>query len=134
MRFLQCSSDDWYCLENAPSLITSVPQRREAEAKLGEPVFLNENLHMEFYLTRQWARLARNEKLRSKSMAEVFSEKILAHASSGLDLAVYGMDEIDGSMKSVFESIQKLKESKVKVRAVVDVAADTNPNGFFRFF
>jgi phosphatidylserine/phosphatidylglycerophosphate/cardiolipin synthase-like enzyme len=132
MQFLFCPPEDWVCLEKYPVIPIANPMRDDVKPNLGAPVVLNEPLRMEYFLTQRWAQRMRKQAETSPTVAEIFGQKIKENAKDKLFLALYGIDEAEGSMKPVFDAITEVFEKGVDVRAVVDVTDEGAPNSFLR--
>ena len=115
-QFLDCSSmTDWICLEKTPVFKPTADFRIE-RADLSTPVKAGESLDMDVYFTNAW------DGSPSGNVADRFAEKISDDGDKTLSLAMYGIDDIEGSMKGVYEAIiERAKNNETKVRAVVDV-------------
>ena len=114
-QFLDCSSMiDWECLEKTPAFKPTADFRIE-KSDLSSPVHAGESLDMDVYFTEAWDKSPR------AGVADRFAEKIKADADKSLSLAMYGIDDIEGSMSGVYQSILDRAKSETKVRAVVDV-------------
>ncbi len=115
-QFLECPvMTDWECLEKEPSF-TPTADFRNAKSDLTTPVAAGESLDMDVYFTQAWDGSPRAK------VAEEFASKINQDAEKNLSLALYGIDDIHGSMSGVYQSIlDKAKSKETNVRAVVDV-------------
>ncbi|MBY0414337.1 MAG: hypothetical protein K2Q18_09230, partial [Bdellovibrionales bacterium] len=115
-QFLDCSSMvDWECLEKLPSLKPTTDFRTEKE-DFATPLPAGESLDMDVYFTEAWDGSERAK------VADRFAEKINSDSGKSLSLAMYGIDDIKGSMSNVYSAIMKrAKDKSSSVRAVVDV-------------
>lgn len=115
-QFLDCSSMlDWECLEKTPAIKPTADFRIE-QKDLTTPVNAGKSLDMDVYFTEGWDGSARS------GLADRFAEKINLDADKTLSLAMYGIDDIKGSMSGVYEAIMDRARSKqTDVKAVVDV-------------
>lgn len=72
---------------------------------------------MEVFFTQAW------DGSPSGEVAKRFSERLDRDAEKSLSIAMYGIDDIKGSMSTVYNSIlKKAQTSSIDVRAVVDVS------------
>jgi hypothetical protein len=115
-QFLDCSNMlDWECLEKAPEF-TPTSSFRAEKSDLGTPIRAGDALDMDVYFTQAW------DGSPSGKVAEHFADKIKADADKSLSLALYGIDDIHGSMSGVYNAItERAATPDVNVRAVVDV-------------
>lgn len=136
MQFLVCEDyEDWECLEATPVIEPKTIWRQEIREGLGSPVRVNDSLRMESYFTQAWAYRERKEKVPStlKSVADTLAEKIRKERINALYMALFGIDDIEDSMKNVFDSIEeRSKDKKVAVKAVLDVLDGSRSNGLLR--
>lgn len=116
MQFLDCPTMiDWECLEKTP-LFKPTAEFRNEKTALGSPVNAGEELDMEVFFTQAW------DGSPSAKLVETFADKINQDATKSLSIAMYGIDDINASMKSVYDAIlQKAMDPTLNVRAVVDV-------------
>jgi phosphatidylserine/phosphatidylglycerophosphate/cardiolipin synthase-like enzyme len=133
-QFLFCSDSDWECLEKAPIIPPNSAARQEAASGLGDPVLISEPLNMEYFFTKRWFQIELGLPQNEKTVAEIFAEKIKKFAVDGLYMAIYGIDEADGSMKPVFDAIASKVHSGIETQAVVDVTSEAAPNSFLRAY
>lgn len=117
-QFLECQNlTDWVCLEKTPKLKPRADFRIESKPGLGTPVYAGSNLDMEIFFTEGWDGSPRS------GLADRFAEKLEQDVGKGLSLAMYGIDDINGSMGRVYKAItDHAKTSHVDVRAVIDVS------------
>lgn len=115
-QFLDCASMlDWECLEKSPAMKPTSDFRNE-KTDLTTAVRAGKKLDMDVYFTEGWDGSARS------GLADRFAEKINNDADKTLLLAMYGIDDINGSMEGVYQSIMnKAHSNQTDVRAVVDV-------------
>lgn len=115
-QFLDCPSMvDWECLEKTPTFKPTADFRIE-RSDLSSPVHAGDSLDMDVYFTEGW------DKSAPSGVAQRFAEKIQKDAQKSLSIAMYGIDDIKGSMSGVYQSIlDRAKSNETKVRAVVDV-------------
>jgi phosphatidylserine/phosphatidylglycerophosphate/cardiolipin synthase-like enzyme len=129
-QFLDCPSMvDWECLEKIPSMKPTSDFRNE-KFDLSTAVYAGKKLDMDVFFTEAWDGSKRS------GLSERFAEKINNDADKSLLLAMYGIDDIQGSMEGVYQSIMtKAKSNQTDVRAVVDVMGVERSEGpwFFNY-
>ena len=114
-QFLDCASMvDWECLEKTPELKPTGEFRLE-KSDLTTAVNAGSSLDMDVYFTQGWDGSPRS------GLADRFAEKINTDADKTLLLAMYGIDDIKGSMSGVYQAIIDRARSTTNVKAVVDV-------------
>lgn len=115
-QFLDCTSMiDWECLEKAPEFTPTASFRVE-RSDLGKPIRAGASLDMDVYFSQAW------DGSPSGKTAEHFADKIKTDADKSLSLALYGIDDIQGSMSGVYNAIaDRAATPGVDVKAVVDV-------------
>lgn len=116
MQFLNCPvMTDWECLEKSPVFKPTADFRVE-KSDVSSPIYAGSSLDMSVYFTQAWDGSPRS------GLSDVFTEKISKDAEKSLSLALYGIDDIHGSMKNVYSAIiAKSQNSFTNVRSVVDV-------------
>ncbi len=117
-QFLDCQNlVDWECLEKKPILNPIADFRIPKVENLGRPILAGEKLDMEVYFTQAW------DGSPSGEVAKHFAEKLNSDVGKSLSLAMYGIDDINGSMKDIYESIKSHSQTlSTDVRAVIDVS------------
>lgn len=131
-QFLLCDENDWACLEKTPELVPSSDYRVETKKDLGTPVDSNEELKMEAFFTRRWnSNDPKTEKI-EPTVASTLAKKIRDDASKKLSVAIYGIDDIKGSMKPVYEAL--VDQANRGIESVFDVSAEAGPNAFLRTY
>jgi phosphatidylserine/phosphatidylglycerophosphate/cardiolipin synthase-like enzyme len=119
-QYILCDSfQDWECLEATPAITPKTKMRRDVEANLGKPVVVGEPLKIESFFTDAWD-VEKENIVPNKMLAVRLAEKIKAFGNDGIDVAIYGIDESNGSMKPVFDALMGRIQSGTKIRAVVD--------------
>lgn len=115
-QFLDCSSMiDWECLEKTPALKPTGDFRVE-KSDLTSAIHAGKELEMDVYFTEGWDGSERS------GLADRFAEKINTDADKTLLLAMYGIDDIKGSMSGVYQAIiDRARAPETNVKAVVDV-------------
>jgi phosphatidylserine/phosphatidylglycerophosphate/cardiolipin synthase-like enzyme len=136
LQFLNCSSEDWACLEQKPEITPLALHRIDTGPDLGKAVVVNQPLDISYFFTQQWYRykkeiLDEQREVSIPDKAALSGEllKALDNNWSRVSMAIYGIDgigEIDKqskgkvanhSMDAVFTAIK----SQPNARAVVDV-------------
>lgn len=119
-QFLFCEDfEDWECLEKTPPIRPTLIWRQEASEDLGKPVNIDSNFKMKYFFTEQWDR-----PIEQTNPDDFLAKKLAALIESqkwdSLSLGLYGIDDIENSMKPVYEAIIKQNELGAEVKAVVD--------------
>lgn len=117
-QFLNCPQlTDWECLEKEPVLKPRADFRLPKRNDLGVPVVAGDALDMEVFFTEGWDGSPRG------GVVEKFAERLSKDVGKSLSIAMYGIDDINGSMKPVYDAIiDHAKNANTQVRAVVDVS------------
>lgn len=117
-QFLECQDlTDWECLEKTPRLRPRADFRVEAKPGLGVPILAGNSLDMDVFFTQAW------DGSRRATLVDHFAEKLEKDVGRSLSIAMYGINDIKGSMARVYNAISAhAKNPFVKVRAVVDVS------------
>lgn len=117
-QFLDCQNlIDWECLEQTPKLKPRASFRIDSQENLGTPILAGDSLEMEVFFTQGW------DGSPSAEVAKKFTEKLERDVGKSLSIAMYGIDDIKGSMSGVYNAITNhAQSSSVDVRAVIDVA------------
>ena len=123
---------DWECLEKKPQITPTAEFRRDTDETLGQPVLVNEPLRLEYFFTKRWADAKRGLPSNNTTVAEIFGQKIRNDAKNFALLALYGIDDISGSMAPVYNAIEEKVNARVPVFGVFDVTQESAPNAFLR--
>jgi phosphatidylserine/phosphatidylglycerophosphate/cardiolipin synthase-like enzyme len=122
-QFIMCPDlADFVCLEKVPPLEPTLPMRVEdPNKKLGEVVSINQSLDekMEWYFTEQ-IMIPENQVDLSKTLANVLANKIRTEGQTSIYMALYGIDDIQNSMKPVYDALTEKIQAGVDVKAVFD--------------
>lgn len=119
-QYLLCDSfEDWTCLEHTPLIEIKSKSRQDSAPDLGRVVDVDEPLRLEWYFTDQWD-VDESAIDKSKVLAVTLGKTIRREAKDGMSLAIYGIDDIEGSMNPVYDAILDKKADGVNVRAVFD--------------
>lgn len=127
LQFLVCADlEDWDCLERSPEFKPSVPHRIDAEVNLGQRVDLKEDFspNVKAYFTQQFLKKDSEKdmgQMMTHQLASIFRGPSPGFKWKSISMALYGIDEIDKSMKNVFDAIIGAKQSGVSVRGVIDI-------------
>ncbi|MES3038600.1 MAG: phospholipase D-like domain-containing protein, partial [Bdellovibrionota bacterium] len=116
--FLFCDSDDWECLEQKPFITPSAPYRREVQSDLGSPVRLSRGLNLKYFFTEQYTLPAKSRNPQT-ALANDLAQAIEQDWDS-LSMAIFGIDDINGTMKRVYQAIVEKRKQGATVTAVVD--------------
>ncbi|MBC7537496.1 MAG: hypothetical protein H7281_01645 [Bacteriovorax sp.] len=117
-QFLDCQNLlDWECLEKTPKLKPRADFRIPAKENLGAPIIAGDSLDMDVFFTEAW------DGSPSGEVAARFAERLSNDVGKSLSIAMYGIDDIKGSMSGVYNAIvNHARTSSVNVRAVIDVS------------
>lgn len=117
-QFLECPVlTDWECLEKEPKLKPRADFRIPKKDNLGVPVDAGDSLDMDVFFTEAW------DGSPNAHVADRFAERLSGDAGKSLSIAMYGIDDINGSMKAVYDAIiNHAQTASTSVRAVVDVS------------
>lgn len=117
-QFLECPVlTDWECLEKEPKLKPRADFRVPKQNDLGAPVVAGDSLDMDVFFTEAW------DGSPSAHVVDRFAERLNSDVGKSLSIAMYGIDDIDGSMKGVYDAIiSHSKTTSTNVRAVIDVS------------
>lgn len=115
-QFLDCQLTDWQCLEKDPKLKPNA-DFRTGKAGLGSPILAGDSLDMDVFFTEGWDGSPRS------GVVDRFAERLNSDVGKSLSIAMYGIDDIKGSMSGVYNAIiNHAHTSSVNVRAVIDVS------------
>lgn len=117
-QFLECPVlTDWECLEKEPKLKPRADFRTPKKSDLGVPVIAGDSLDMDVFFTEAW------DGSPSGHVVDRFAERLNSDVGKSLSIAMYGIDDINGSMKGVYDAIlNHAQAASTTVRAVVDVS------------
>jgi hypothetical protein len=117
-QFLECQNlIDWECLEKTPKLKPRADFRIDSKENLGTPVLAGDALDMDVFFTEAW------DGSPSAGVAGHFADRLTSDVGKSLSIAMYGIDDIKGSMSGVYNAIvDHARSASVNVRAVVDVS------------
>lgn len=137
LQFILCDDiENIECLEASPIVKPSTTLRIDTQAGLGKPVNAGQKLDIEYYFTSGWydnfSKKQKSYKIPESTVAKKLAEKIKSDSNKAIYFAMYGIDDIQGSMSSVFHAVQDKVESRIPIKAVVDVSDSTKPNDFIR--
>ncbi len=137
LEFIFCTSlDDVACLEKSSISKTVPASRKDTSATLSKPIQAGKKLDIEYYFTQAWAN---NMSAKSKnfvnptfSVADFLAEKISDKNNQSIFMAAYGIDDLKGSMASVFQAVESQLKQQKSVKAVVDIIDSPQPGNFIR--
>ncbi len=137
MQFILCDDvTDWECLESKPKVNPTSLGRTDVEQELGRPVMAGDTLDIEHFFTQGWYEnhIHKNKKniILNTTVAEILAGKIKDEGQKNLWIALYGIDDIEGSMSSVFKAIEEKVDAGVPTYGVVDIEEGNMPNSFMR--
>lgn len=137
-QFLMCDSmEDLACLESAPQVNPNGALRVDALPDLGKPVAAGAKLDIEYYFTKAWYDNYINKNqtsflLPTASVASKLGEKLSAAGISSLQIAIYGIDDITGTMAPVYNAVRAQVMKGIPVNAVVDINSSSRADNFLR--
>ncbi|MBS1983324.1 MAG: hypothetical protein JST16_04055 [Bdellovibrionales bacterium] len=133
-QFLMCDVEDWGCLETTPLLPPSAAWRQETEPGLGQPVAAGATLDVDTFFSQRFNNKLPDQQTTPRTVAPALAERIMKDGSHGVSAALYGIDDIAGSLKPVFDALMAQKKQGSNVRAVVDVEMEPDANSFLRAY
>lgn len=157
-QFLLCRYDDMACLAKKPVLTPNTVWRQDIKDDLGQPVKAGQQFEAQAFFTTAWADIdeqinqitANSDAERKKkrdiiinqinqdilgtrlTVEKILAQKIQNDADQGLWMAIYGIDDIQGTMKHVYGAIAERKQSQKITQAVVDIEDGGGANSFVR--
>lgn len=117
-QFLFCERlTDIECLEKKPFSNPSALFRRESRSDLGSPVHAGDALDMELFFNQAW-----DGHSPSSGLVNRLAERLREAATRDLSMAVYGIDDVEGTMKPVYDAILGASRNpRIRVRGIVDI-------------
>lgn len=136
-QFLFCDDvEDWSCLEAKATVQPKSKMRQEVYPDLGTAVPAGESLELEYFFTNGWydnyVNKRENFVIPETTVAEILAEKIKTEGEKKMFLALYGIDDIQDTMASVFNAIADRVKAGVATYAVLDVSDEAQANSFPR--
>lgn len=136
-QFLFCDDvEDWSCLEAKATVEPKSKMRQEVYPNLGAPVAAGESLDLEYFFTQGWYNNYVNKQkdfvIPETTVAEIMAEKIKTEGEKRMFMAIYGIDDIQDTMSSVFNAIAEKVKLGVGTFAVMDVSDEAQANSFPR--
>lgn len=120
-QFLFCpDQSNWQCLESTPKIMPRSKHRLETLTSLGKKILVNRPFVMKTYFTQQWP-LATEQKKPDSMMAKKLTEFIMSQNWDAISMALYGIDDIEDSMKSTVQSLYQQQRNGANVRTVFDI-------------
>ncbi len=141
MQFILCDDvADWECLESKPKINPTSLGRTDVVQELGHAVIAGDTLEIEHFFTQGWYNNHVQEKNQKKkqyitpdtTVAEILASKIKDEGQKNLWIALYGIDDIQGTMSSVYKAIEEKVDAGVPTYGVVDLEEGNMPNSFMR--
>ncbi len=118
-QFILCDDfNDWACLEKTPNLMPTSKYRQDTEATLGDRVDVNEPFRMSWWFTEAWFNPNRHA---SDMLAVKLANIIESQKWKTIYMATYGFDQINASMKPVYDSLKNQLEQGADIQAVFDI-------------
>ncbi len=117
-QFLYCPDlRDWECLEKDAPLKSSAKFRKPLKKDLGVPVNAGDSLDMEVFFTQGW------DGSPSAKVVDELAKRIREDGTKSVSVAMFGIDDIEGSMKPVYDALAGISQNpEIDLRAVIDVA------------
>ncbi|MGE4105939.1 MAG: phosphatidylserine/phosphatidylglycerophosphate/cardiolipin synthase family protein [Bacteriovoracia bacterium] len=129
-RFLQCEDlEDWGCLEGELEIKPKYAWRQDTQSGLGKPVDAGARLELESFFTARFT-----DGQRPARLAKTLADKIRTLGKRRVLGALYGIDDIQGSMKPVYDAIEASVKNGTDVRMVLDYSEDGGSNSFMRLY
>lgn len=137
LQFILCDGlENTSCLEAIPTIAPSSTMRLDVVGSLGSPVKAGKKLDIDYYFTRGWFdNYVKKQKpfiIPEKTVAMQLASEIKKENVKSVWMALYGIDDIQGSMSSVYGAVAEKVMQKVPIQAVVDVSDAPMPNGMLR--
>jgi phosphatidylserine/phosphatidylglycerophosphate/cardiolipin synthase-like enzyme len=137
LQFILCDGlENTACLEAVPAISPSASMRVDVVASLGTPVKAGKKLEIDYYFTKGWFdNYVKKQKpfvIPEKTVAMQLADEIKNENVKSVWMALYGIDDIQGSMSSVYQAVEEKVAQDVPVQAVVDVSDAPMPNGMLR--
>lgn len=137
LQFILCDGlENTTCLEAAPTIAPTSTMRIDAVAGLGAPVKAGKKLDIDYYFTSGWYdNYVKKQKpfvIPEKTVAMQLANEIKKTDVKSVWMALYGIDDIQGSMSSVYKAVEEKVSQNIPIQAVVDVSDAPMPNGFLR--
>jgi phosphatidylserine/phosphatidylglycerophosphate/cardiolipin synthase-like enzyme len=132
-QFLLCADlSDWSCLEKKPEIVPTARFRQESAPDLGDPLHAGSKLETESYFTARWNNFDPATQDAPRKLAARLADKLRTDGTRSIHMALYGIDDVQGSMKPVYDAILEQAKKGVDVRAVIDASNEAAPNSFLR--
>jgi hypothetical protein len=133
LQFIFCENiEDWSCLEKKPEFTPKSKMRIDISSTLGKPVSAGESLEMEYYFTKAWhqnyGRSSSQFVIPEVTVANILASKIKSEGEKSIWMALYGIDDIENTMSSVYKAIEEKVNAGVNTLAVLDVVDVPKPN------
>jgi PLD-like domain len=137
LNFILCDSiENTACVESAPIIIPNSAMRVDVGNTLGTPIKAGKKLEMDYYFTQGWFdNYVKKQKpfiIPDKTVAMQLANEIKSEKVKAVYMALYGIDDIQGSMSSVYQAVEDKVAQDVPVQAVVDVSDAPMPNSQLR--
>jgi hypothetical protein len=137
LQFILCDSlENTTCLESSSEILPSSLMRVDANVNLGIPIYAGEKLEMDYYFTKGWFdNYIKKQKpfiIPEQTVAQQLAREIKNSDVKSVWMALYGIDDIQDSMSSVFQAVKDQVTQNIPIKAVVDVSDAPMPNGMTR--
>ena len=122
LSFVYCADlNDWACLESSSPVLANSLTRQDTAPDLGEPVPAGVTLNLEYFFNQGWNTLDPMTPQKPKVVAETLAAKIQMEARKGLYFAIYGIDDIQNSLKRVYDSVIERLHDGATIQGVQDI-------------
>lgn len=119
-QFLVCDNPvDWACLEATPVIRPAAEHRRDTDPTIGMPMNLSGTFEFDYYFTNQWD-LDLNQVEANGMLAGQLAKLIRDDGREAIWMALYGIDDVSGWMKPVYDALIGKVEDGVPVYGVFD--------------
>ncbi|MBC7457687.1 MAG: hypothetical protein H7235_05375, partial [Bdellovibrionaceae bacterium] len=137
LQFILCEGlENTTCLEEASTISSSSITRVDTVKNLGVPINAGKELDIDYYFTQGWFdNYIKKQKpfiIPQKTVAMQLASEIKKENVKSIWMALYGIDDIQGSMSSVYQAVEEKVAQYIPVQAVVDVSDAPMPNGMLR--
>ncbi len=139
VQFILCDKlDDVTCLEAIPAITPSSKMRLDVVDNLGAPIKAGKKLDIDYYFTQGWFdNYVKKQKpfvIPEKTVAMRLASEIKNPEVKAVWMALYGIDDIQDSMSSVYQAVEEKVVQDVPVQAVVDISDAPMANQMLRDF
>ncbi|MBK7961496.1 MAG: hypothetical protein IPK04_10035 [Bdellovibrionales bacterium] len=132
-QFLVCADfEDWQCLESSPVLQPNQEYRREVEPGLGRKISVDAPFLIKPFFTKKFftngmtkVKAAQEplpgEHTLAMDLGEIIDNGFRTKRWGSIDMALFGIDDLEKSMKPVWSAIVSAQAKLTKIRGVFDI-------------